>query len=522
MRHKFSKLKLRPRILSLTLWLFGLILGWALIATGQSLKILQTTDIHGRFHADSESDRDGGWLKLATIIEEIRQRAGAENTLLIDCGDTIQGSLTAAHSRGEIAVAMLNHLNYDVWVPGNHELDYGVRRLAELIPQVDSVVLNGNLRLHPPEQEINLPATRVFERGGLRIAVIGANSGFLNHWFWGEHVQDFSVESAVSMLDREMTRLRNKPDIDLIILAIHQGLTFRSARGGNEIVDIVQRFPDIDLILGGHIHREIAGRKLNNRVWYVQPGAHAEALAVVNIEYDPASRKISNITSSLRHTTEATPLCPKAEEALAPWLQPAQEYAEEIITNLKTPIKSWGRPGRSSQTSELLSRAIAAATGAEAVIHGRLSRADLPKGPVTRKDLFRLVPYENSLGVIKLNRRELVAVLEEQADMHPASAACGVYGLFVELNQKGEVIRLLDRNETDLPKNTDKLYSAAFNSYTLAGAGDRFPVLRRIVRKAEEEGRVRDTGIMTRDAVEDYLRQNPDPQVKAVQWLQQK
>ncbi len=488
-----------------------------LITFGQSLQILQTTDIHGRFRKDTENE--GGWLHLATLIREAREEADAENTLLIDCGDTIQGSLTTAHSRGEIAVAMLRHLNYDVWALGNHELDFGLERMLELIQAAGEMVLNGNLRITIPGQEKTLPAFRVFERGGLRIAVIGANSGFLDNWHWGRHIQGYQVESAVTMLERAMPEIRNLPDLDLIILAIHQGLTYRSARGDNEIIDISRRFPDIDLILGGHIHREIPGRRLNNRTWYVQAGAHAEALAVIEVEFEPESRNITNISSSLQRVESDTPPCPKAEAALKPWLEPAEKAAAAVIGELGQPITARGRPGRGSQTSELLSRAIADSTKAEVVIHGRLSNTGLPKGSITKADLFKLVPYENMIATVDLNRQELITILEEQAAMRRSYTACGVYGLYVDLEGQEKVIQVSDRNGTPLPDNPEQFYTVAFNSYTLAGGGGRFPKLREIVRHAEKEGRIKQPGILTRDTVKTYLQKAPGLKVKAVRWL---
>ncbi len=98
-------------------------------AESVKIRILQTTDVHS-FIEHSDNPQEGGWLRLATMIKQHRQK---EDCLLIDCGDTIQGSLSAIASRGEAAVEMLNYLKYDFWVPGNHELDFGIPRYVELL-----------------------------------------------------------------------------------------------------------------------------------------------------------------------------------------------------------------------------------------------------------------------------------------------------------------------------------------------------------------------------------------------------
>ncbi len=201
-----------------------------------------------------------------------------------------------------------------------------------------------------------------------------------------------------------------------------------------------------------------------------------------------------------------------------PWLEPARAAAREVVGSAAEAITARGRPGRSSRTSELLSRALAAATDAEIVIHGRLSGHDLPAGEITREDVFRIVPYENAVGIVDLRKPELVAVVEEQLAMYGSYVACGVYGVFVEFDRENRVVELYDRERNPLPA-ADRLYRTAFNSYTLAGGGGRFPVLREIVERAREQGRVEDPGLWSRDAVVEYLRANPDLTVKPVRWL---
>ena len=69
---------------------------------------------------------------MSSEIKKLRESTWKENTLLIDCGDTIQGCLSGTISRGAAAIKMINHLNYDAWVPGNHELDFGSERFLKL------------------------------------------------------------------------------------------------------------------------------------------------------------------------------------------------------------------------------------------------------------------------------------------------------------------------------------------------------------------------------------------------------
>lgn len=494
------------------------VIAWFITASVSAgrLVILQTADIHGAFEAEEEDE--GGWLRMASLIREQREAAGEENTLLIDCGDTIQGTFTASHSRGEIAAAMLNHLDYDAWIFGNHELDYGIPRMVELAHFAGDIVINGNMRVTRAGYETEYPGFRLFERGGLRVAVVGINSGFLANWHWGGHVEGFEVESGLTTLKRVMPEIHALPDVDLIVLAAHQGFSFYDKRGVNEIKEIVESFPEIDIVLGGHTHREIAGRIIGQDSWYVQAGAHARSLAVIEVEYESETKDIVNIVSRLLPADPGTAVCRKAEEAVACWLEPARVAGEEVIGSASAPITARGRPGKSSRTSELLSRAIAAASGAEIVIQGRLSNADLEAGEITRKDIFSIVPYENRITLLDLTRSELEEVIEEQAAMRDSYAHCGVYGIYVELDKNGKVKTILDSSQQPLIEE-ENYYITAFNSYTLAGGGARFPALRKIARRAEKEKRLEFTDIWTRDAVEDYLKDASSITMEPVKWL---
>jgi len=272
----------------------------SLLGAGETVEVLflQTTDIHGYIETSDELDAGGGWLRLATLIGRNRQAAGRDRTLLIDCGDTCQGGVGAAISRGQVGVDLLNALEYDVWVPGNHELDFGVRRCWELCRAAGARTLCGNLELTVDGERCRFPAWRLFERGGARIAVIGAAASYLENWLWGAGMTGYTVEMAIAMLARIMPEvLRAKPD--MVVLAAHQGWHESDPRGVNEVAAIVGRHPEIDLILGGHTHRRRTGVRLGKRTWYVQAGQHAGHLAVVRATIDLERHRVTDLTSHL-------------------------------------------------------------------------------------------------------------------------------------------------------------------------------------------------------------------------------
>lgn len=107
--------------LTILLWVLLLPLG------GAELNIFCTADLHGR--ADNLA-------KLAPAL-----RPGGENALRIDVGDTVQGTLLSQFSDGKIIIESLNALNFDLWVPGNHDFEFGFDRFNELAKHFRGVVL---------------------------------------------------------------------------------------------------------------------------------------------------------------------------------------------------------------------------------------------------------------------------------------------------------------------------------------------------------------------------------------------
>lgn len=469
-------------------------------AAERVLTVLATTDVHAHI---GPGHLGGDWLRLATLIERERTAAGgADATLLLDAGDTLQGGLIGVVSRGEAGVLLLDHLRYDAWAPGNHDLDFGTARLAELIARTRTPALNANLNL----QGEPLPAWRLIEKGDLRVAVIGMNSPFLADWLWGDAYRDFHVQPTLAVLEDVLPEvMATRPHA--IILAIHAGWGSREANGDSTIVAIARRYPQIDLIIGGHSHIPVGGMALRG-AWFVQPGAHAECLARIRLHIDPAARRVTRVESALLPLAEDTPVDPAARAAVATWLQRAET---EGAIPLATPPREFnggdGLPGADNAISEFICRAIAARSGAVIALHGTHNRyrwsADRP---ITVQDLFITIPYENELAVISLTPEQLTAVITEQLATEPARYRHGVWGLQVDLTPRGDVHRLSHPDGS--PLAADQRLDVATSGFLLAGGGGRYPILAGYA--ALPECRARDLKVTTREALREYILGDPD------------
>jgi 2',3'-cyclic-nucleotide 2'-phosphodiesterase/3'-nucleotidase len=274
--------------------LLGCLWAWSLPAA-ERLVILQTADVHA--HA-------AAWPRLATLIKAERAAAGADHVLLLDCGDTGQGTLAGARARGGADVAVLNALGYDAWVPGNHEFDYGAERFRELAGACRAAVLAAILAGERPPP--NLRAWRLFERGGRRIAVVGMTSPYLDQWFMPPDLGGLRALALRQTLERVVPEvMAAKPD--LIVLAVHHGQYTPARLGGDSLYFTIRDYPQVLLVLCAHSHETIPGARLGWHGWFVQPGQHGEFLARIEVDWPAAPGAAPLISSRLLPSAAADP-----------------------------------------------------------------------------------------------------------------------------------------------------------------------------------------------------------------------
>lgn len=471
------------------------------------LTILHTTDVHGHLWAapDEEGRAAGGLLRVATAIARVR--AETPHVLLVDCGDLIQGSLEADLYGGAPMVRAIEALGYDAWVLGNHEWDWGFEALEKIVASCPVPVLAANLVVRAPESVL---ARRVApmvlrEVDGVRVAIVGLTTPGMPTWFRPEYLGPAQFLASVEALRRVMPRLREaRPDV--AILAVHQGWRPLDDRA-NEIHAIAARFPEFDVVLGGHTHEAVEERALD-RALYTQAGCEGRVLGRVDLVYDTVAGRVTAKRAVLIPVGLETPEDTALTAALQRELDRARAVGARVIGQAAATFEAKsGVPGQSA-VQQLFCRAIAEASGAEVVLHGVHSDAPLRAGEVRLADVWRIMPYENRVGLARLTRGELAQILEENADLMDSPYFLGVYGLRYRLAldaERGRRVRDVRRADGSIPHPRERLL-VAMNSFVLASGGGRFAQLRRIVE--QPEARLTLTGVDIREALLEYVRRH--------------
>ncbi len=486
------------------LWLalaFAFSLPVATFGRKVALSIVHTTDLHGYILPTTDYDGNddlGGFLRCAARIEAIRQ--DVPNMVLIDCGDTFQGSPESYETRGRLVIDGLNRLRYDAWILGNHEFDWGTEALRGLNEQAEVPLLAANARF-PSGAESWLPGLKPYvvrDLDGVRVVVVGLVTPGITRWSLPNLVQGMLFDRSVETLQALMPEIHAlKPDV--LIVAVHQGFKYQGDDFANEIRAIASAFPEIDVLLGGHTHLPVEDMRING-VLYSQAGYHGIWLGRVDLVYDTVAGKVIEKAGTLELMTGDIPY---HEGLLAAW-KPDLDRVERTLSRPLgfNPARLTTRPNLMgvSPVQQLIARAIAAAVDTDFVLHGSLNEAPLEAGPLTYRDVWQVVPYENTIGVAHLTAAEIREILQENYQRRMSAFSLGPYGFTFDVERVGDEMQVGTLRDVEgNPLHARKRYRVAMNSFVLASGGARYPRTRALVEKPE--ARLRMLDIDTRSAV---------------------
>ncbi len=256
-----------------------------------ALTIMGTTDLHGcvfnwNYFQNAEYDdsarNDIGLAKVATLVEAVRLQRGRENTLMIDAGDTIQGTPLAYYfariapiTDGHLhpMAAAMNYIGYDAAALGNHEFNYGIPLLRTFADQLDFPLLGANAL----DAATGLPAfspyvIKTIRPAGekpIKVGILGLTNPGIAIWDKANVEGRLTFPGLVEQAGVWVPRMR-AAGADVVVVAAHSGATTSSSYGDalpypeNAATLVAEQVPGIDAILVGHAHQEIPERRVVN------------------------------------------------------------------------------------------------------------------------------------------------------------------------------------------------------------------------------------------------------------------
>lgn len=224
--------------------------------------IYQTSDLHGYIYPTNYvNDQPLGFLKIASYILNDEKKYDA--SLKIDCGDLVQGSaLTHFLSKQAIEenpiIKGLEFINYNVYVLGNHEFNYGLEYLTNAYDKVSDKVINANIKGLP----FNTKPYEVFDFNGFKIGCIGFTTVYIPNWEQEVNIKNLEFLDIVKQYAKYEKELKDK--CDFIIVCYHGGFEksldehmtpTEALTKENQGSELLENFDSINMILSGHQHR---------------------------------------------------------------------------------------------------------------------------------------------------------------------------------------------------------------------------------------------------------------------------
>jgi 2',3'-cyclic-nucleotide 2'-phosphodiesterase (5'-nucleotidase family) len=204
-----------------------------------------------------------------------------------------------------------------------------------------------------------------------------------------------------------------------------------------------------------------------------------------------------------------------AAAVVQPWLERTAAVGGEVLGTATLAVSGKGTPGADCGMSDLLCRAMLHASGAQLALHGTLAEESWTAGAVVDgRALYRAVPYENQLCVVELTPDELKEVVAEQLHNRSSYTYAGIWGAHAEVAADGQTAVAL---RFPASVAAGERVTLVLTSYHAAGGGNRYPVLRALVR--QPAARLRVLPQTTREALRAYLLAVPDWCRPPTPWL---
>ncbi|NBM20798.1 bifunctional metallophosphatase/5'-nucleotidase [Streptomyces sp. GC420] len=422
-----------------------------------------TTDLHGNvfnwdYFTDAEfTDRaanDVGLAKISTLVNRVREEKGRRNTLLIDAGDTIQGTqlsyyyakvdpITAKGGPVHPMAQAMNVIGYDAAALGNHEFNYGIPVLRKFEEQCDFPLLGANAldakTLRPAFPPYSMHRLRTPCGRDVRVAVLGLTNPGIAIWDKANVTGKMVFPGLEEQAAKWVPRLRSM-GADVVVVSAHSGSSGTSSWGDqlpyveNAAALVAEQVPGIDAILVGHAHTEIpeyfvVNRETGARVVLSEPLKWGQRLTLFDFDLVWVKGRWSVEKVGARvlnsNTVEEDP---RITKLLSDEHAKVVEYVNQVIGTNVARMTSAEAPYRDVPIIDLINHIQAetvreALAGTEYAALPVLSQAAcfsrtavIPEGEVTIRDVAGLYVFENTLEARLMTGAQIRAYLEFSAN----------------------------------------------------------------------------------------------------------
>jgi 2',3'-cyclic-nucleotide 2'-phosphodiesterase (5'-nucleotidase family) len=452
-------------------------------AAGHDLVIYHTNDVHG--YAFAERGPEGRLIRIGyDRLKALVDADPSPHKLLLDAGDVLHGQAFATARRGELMGVILSLAGYDALAAGNHDFDYGYKRLLEISARYRLNFLAANV-LQKNRGAI-LPPYGLHWWSDLKVGIFGLTTPGTRTSTDPRNIAGLEINDPVEAAKAVVKRLQTE-GADLIVAVTHMGSEPYCQPMSQTIAEQV---PGIDIIIDGHSHSKVIiplERGDGSHALVVSTGAYFENIGRITVDKNDSGGYSFAASLLAADSPEIEAITPDPAMAAALNLLKAELDTElsRVIMNIPFELDGSRQKVRYSSTNlgRLVCAALTDATGAEAaLLNGGAFRGSISRGEVTKGQFLTVFPYGNYVYLLTVSGQDLLAALNHGLGLPGAGAFPQFWGLEVEA-EKGELSDpnggkrevLVPRSVTigGKPLELEARYRLAVNDFIYAG-GDGY------------------------------------------------
>ncbi|WNF89276.1 5'-nucleotidase C-terminal domain-containing protein [Vagococcus fluvialis] len=520
----------------------------------KQLTIIGTTDVHGNlwdFSYEDNQQKDLGLAKVSGYVNEVRGEKGADNVVLIDSGDMIQGTIMTdelynvkENLQKDVhpMISGMNYMKYDSMTLGNHEFNFTLDLIKKIEKDANFPILSANTYVKETGKNF-VGNYKMVKKDGLNVAILGLTIPDIPHWESGK-VDSLEFIGLQKEAEKQVKIIKEKENADVIVASIHAGLN--NSKPESAAKSVIENVSEIDAYLIGHDHATIATHMKDKNGIEKPIGASRDtgvqaSRIDLNLEQDNQGKWNVKSSNVINKEMKGVPTDSGLLEATKQYHETTIEFINAEIGQASADFlptqRIKGIPEAQMQPTALISlinnvqlKAMDADISAAALFQ---ASSDLPKGPITYSNIFNIYKYANTLVGVNITGSKLKQYMEKQAEYYNQYQAGDLtisfggpkegnskiraydYDMFVGVDYKIDVSKPVGERIVDLtyqgkPIKDDQTFKLAVNNHRFSGLVSSGIVKESDIYKESDP-------VTLRNMIVDYIRDqgtiNPEDEI---------
>lgn len=500
-----------------------------------------SNDVHGGISRDEATfmnpefpPRLGGGASHATLIKHVRSLSSDKRAnLLLDAGDFWQGKPIGTVTNGEAIIEYYNMIGYDALTIGNHEYDIKEKEIVETLKKANFPILSSNIVNKDTGELVDyVEPYIIIEKMGVNIGIIGLTTIDTKLMSFPDNIEGIDFLDEIVTLKKYIPIVKDA-GADIIIVLGHMGLPYDPAasyekRYVNDSMEKKQRYygwdsqeilhhvEGIDLLVGGHMHKGFAEPWIDpvTQGMAIQGYAFGSNLGWITLKIDEATKTLSgyelpSLSNGLMVTMfeDEFPLDPEINAAIEKNRKKAESGMDDVIGNAGVHLHRQNVEAQSPMGNTVADAMRLQSNADFSFLNLGGIRAEIGVGPVTYRDVFSVMPFDNQLVSFQCDGRFLKQIIETRIEGSRAGMIMsGAEVVFSRTRENFDRITklLIDGEEWD----PDKIYTVATTDFLMEGNAGLA-----LLTKVPDENIMRNESNL-RDAIVNHFKQNSPIETK--------